>query len=173
MPSLIRMLVDVGSVKFGDFVLTSGKRSRYYVDIKRALTDPVALRAIAVGISRRCRGEDLIAGVELGAVPLAAAVSLETGVPYVMVRKGERSHGTGKRAEGPSVEGRSVLLVEDVVTTGGSVAAAIETLRGMGASVDRVVCVVDREEGGAEALLEKGVALESLLSAREILEEVS
>ncbi|HID74169.1 MAG TPA: orotate phosphoribosyltransferase [Thermoplasmata archaeon] len=172
MPTLLERLVEVGSVRFGEFVLTSGKVSPYYIDIKRALTEPDVLRAIGREMGRRYLGEDLLGGVELGAVPLAAAVSLETGAPYVIVRKGKRAHGTAHKVEGPDVEGRTVLLVEDVVTTGGSVAGGIATLREMGATVSRVVCVVDRGEGGTEILREKGVVLEALLGAEEILEVI-
>jgi len=170
MPALLEMLVDVGSVRFGDFTLSSGKRSSYYVDIKRAITEPVILSAIARRMGRRWTGEDLIGGTELGAVPIAAAVSMDIDVPYVIVRKGGREHGTGKRIEGADVSGMKVLLVEDVITTAGSVARAVEALRKAGATVHRVIAVVDRQEGGREVLSELNVTLEALLTADEILE---
>jgi len=170
MPTLLEMLVDVGSVRFGDFTLSSGKRSSYFVDIKRAITEPAILSTIARRMGRKWTGEDFIGGTELGAVPIAAAVSMDIDIPYVIVRKGGREHGTGRRIEGADVGGTTVLLVEDVITTAGSVARAVEALREAGATVDRVIAVVDRQEGGREALSDLGVTLEALLTADEILE---
>ena len=109
--SLKQKLVDCGAVKFGDFTLTSGKKSSYYVDLKLASTDPSILKEIAVEFAKLLpENIDFIAGMELGAVPLAAALSLETGIPYSMIRKSSREHGTGTRIEGPS-KGLSLIHI--------------------------------------------------------------
>ena len=149
--SLKQKLVDCGAVKFGEFTLTSGKKSIYYVDLKLASTDPSILKEIAVEFAKLLpENIDFIAGMELGAVPLAAALSLETGIPYSMIRKSSREHGTGTRIEGPS-KGRAVL-VDDVATTGGSNIESIKMLTDEGVDVSMVLVVVDREEGAAESL---------------------
>ncbi len=163
------MLKSCGALRFGDFTLTSGKRSPYYVDIKKAVTRPEVLREIARGMAPHAAAADRIAGVELGAVPIAAAVAMEAGKPYVMVRKERKEHGTGKDFEGELREGDRVLFVEDVVTTGGTLAHAIERVRAAGADVSEVVAVVDREEGGRDALALIGVRLRALLTAEELL----
>jgi orotate phosphoribosyltransferase len=162
-----RLLAAHGAVRHGDFVLASGARSRVYVDIKSALTDPGVLSAIAIEIAGR-GSFDAVAGVAVGGVPLAVAVSLAAGKPYVIVRSGEKGHGTGGRIIGEAA-GRTLLLVEDVTTTGGSVLAAVRLLREAGAVVERVVTVVDREEGAAGALAAGGVALTALVTLSELV----
>src|SRR5256712_8076465 len=112
------------------------------------------------------RGASRIAGVELGAVPIAAAVSLATDTPYVIVRKAAKEHGTKHDFEGELKRGDLVLFVEDVVTTGGTLRGAIDRLREHGAVVEDCVCVVDREEGGAILPAEDGAPLHGLLSGR-------
>jgi len=167
-----RFLADLkacGAVAFGTFTLASGRTSSYYVDIKKAVTQPDLLRTIAEGMAPYAGSADRIAGVELGAVPIAAAVSLASGKPYLMVRKSTKEHGTKKEFEGELRKGEKVLFVEDVVTTGGTLRAAIERLRAQGAVIDDVVCVVDREEGGKMALAEITVRLHALITAKVLL----
>ena len=163
-------LKAAGALQFGTFTLASGRTSPYYVDIKRAVTRPDLLRLIAEGMAPFVREAERIAGVELGAVPIAAAVSLATGKPYIMVRKASKEHGTKHEFEGELNRGDHVLFVEDVVTTGGTLRAAIERLRGHGAVIDDCVCVVDREEGGKMLLAEISVRLHALLSAKDLLD---
>lgn len=163
-------LKAAGALQFGTFTLASGRTSPYYVDIKRAVTRPDLLRMIAEGMAPFVRDAERIAGVELGAVPIAAAVSLATGKPYIMVRKASKEHGTKHEFEGELNRGDHVLFVEDVVTTGGTLRAAIERLRGHGAVIDDCVCVVDREEGGKMLLAEISVRLHALLSAKDLLD---
>ncbi len=158
-----------GALSFGTFTLASGKTSSFYVDIKKAITRPQMLRTIAEAMVPYASRADRIAGVELGAVPIAAAVSLASGKPYLMVRKEAKGHGTKKDFEGELAKGERVLFVEDVVTTGGTLRGAIERLRAAGAVVDDVVCVVDREEGGKIALAEITVRLHSLLTSKDLL----
>jgi len=166
--AFIDALKACGAVQFGTFTLTSGRTSTYYVDIKKAVTRPDLLRTIADAIAPYARDADRIAGVELGAVPIAAAVSLASGKPYVMVRKATKEHGTKKDFEGDLSNSERVLFVEDVVTTGGTLRGAIERLRGHGAIVEECVCVVDREEGGRMLLAETGVRLHALVRAKDL-----
>ncbi len=166
----IAALKASGALALGSFTLASGKTSSYYVDIKKAITRPEILRTIADGMAPYARSADRIAGVELGAVPIAAAVSLATGKPYLMVRKASKEHGTKHEFEGDLNRGDRVLFVEDVVTTAGTLRGAIERLRSHGALIEDCVCVVDREEGGRMLLAEINVRLHALLSAKDLLE---
>ncbi len=166
----IAALKAAGALQFGTFTLASGRTSPYYVDIKKAVTRPDLLRTIAEGMAPYARDVDRLAGVELGAVPIAAAISLVSGKPYVMVRKSAKEHGTKHEFEGDLNRGDRVLFVEDVVTTGGTLRAAIERMRGHGAVIEDCVCVVDREEGGRMLLAEISVRLHALLSAKDLLE---
>jgi orotate phosphoribosyltransferase len=164
---LAGLLAAHGAVRHGDFLLASGVRSSVYVDIKSALTEPGILSVIALEIAGRCRFET-VAGVAVGGIPVAVAVSLAAGKPYAIVRSGEKGHGTGGRIIG-EVAGRSTLLVEDVTTTGGSVLSAVRLLREAGARVGTVMTIVDREEGAAVALAPEGVTLLSLVTLKELL----
>ena len=166
-------LVDCGALQFGDFILASGAKSSYYIDIKKASTNPKVLKLIAEQMALKMKEcglkVDRIAGVVLGSVPLAAALSLETGIPYVMIRKEKKDHGTGKLIEGELNEGDEVLVVEDVITSAGSSMKAIETLRAAGASVNNGISVIDREAGGSDNLKGIGVSLNPLVKASELL----
>jgi orotate phosphoribosyltransferase len=158
----------------GDFVLRSGKRSRYYLDKYRFETTPDILAAlgerIAGAVAEFEPEASRLAGPELGAVALAAAGSLASGLPFIIVRKQAKEYGTSKRLEGAYEEGDRVCLVEDVVTSGGALLEAVEALREAGLTVRTAVCVVDREEGGADALARCGVRLRPIFGASELLE---
>ncbi len=175
MADLKQALKDCGALQFGDFTLASGAKSKYYIDIKRASTDPKVLKLIAEGMAAKLKEQglkvDRIAGIVLGSVPLAAALSLETGIPYVMVRKEKKDHGTGKLIEGVLNSGEKVLVVEDVITSAGSSVKGIATLRAEGAVVENVFSVIDREAGGSDALAEIGVKLSPLVRASELLKD--
>ncbi len=164
------MLEECGAIKYGEFTLTSGKKSSYYVDIKLASTDPAILRKIASEMRPLVDGEK-IAGMELGAVPLASAVSLETDLPFLMVRKKSKDHGTGERIEGKLEKGETVTVVEDVATTGGSAVETVEVLREAGAKVNKVLVVVDRKEGAEKKLKEIEVELIPLITADKLVEK--
>ena len=156
----------------GDFVLHSGKRSSYYLDKFRFATRPDLLgplgEAIAAAVAE-CEPDAVsIAAPELGAVSLAAAASLAGGLPFVIVRKEAKGYGTGNRIEGAFEEGELVCLVEDIVTSGGAAISAALALREAGLRVSHAVCVVDREEGGADALARLAVRLRPLFRAAEI-----
>lgn len=167
--AFLAALKESGALQFGTFTLASGRTSSYYVDIKRAVTRPDLLRRIAEAIAPYAHEASRVAGVELGAVPIATAVSLVTDKPYIIVRKQLKEHGTRKEYEGDLAKGDKVLFVEDVVTTGGTLCAAIERLRRHGAVIDEVVTVVDREEGGRMALAEISVRMHALLRASDLL----
>jgi orotate phosphoribosyltransferase len=157
----------------GDFVLRSGRRSRYYLDKYRFETRPDLLgplgERIAAGVREHAADATRLAAPELGAVALAAAACLESGLPFLIVRKAAKEYGTAKRVEGPYEEGECVCLVEDVVTSGGALLESIEALREVGLVVHTAVCVVDREEGGADALARHAVRLRPLFRAGELL----
>jgi orotate phosphoribosyltransferase len=157
----------------GDFVLRSGRRSRYYLDKYRFETRPELLEALGVRIAAAAREFEpsavRLAGPELGAVALAAAASLASRLPFLIVRKATKSYGTENRLEGVFEQGETVCLVEDVVTSGGAAVAAVETLREAGLRVGTAVCVVDREEGGADELARAGVQLRPLFRASDLL----
>lgn len=165
---LVRALRDADAVRFGEFELSHGGTSEYYVDKYRFETDPTCLRLVAKAFADRV-GQTTLAGVALGAVPLVAATSLETGTPYVIVRKKAKGYGTANRIEGQLDAGDRVVVLEDVATTGTSAADAVAALREAGAVVDRVLVVVDREEGATQQLAEIDVELEALVTASELL----
>jgi orotate phosphoribosyltransferase len=157
----------------GDFVLRSGRRSRYYLDKYRFETRPDLLRAlgerIASVVSTHEPEATRLAGPELGAVALAASASLASGLPFLIVRKAAKEYGTAQRIEGVFEEGECVCLVEDVVTSGGALLEAVEAVRGAGLTVRTAVCVVDREEGGADALARHAVRLRPVFRVGELL----
>ena len=158
----------------GDFVLRSGKRSRYYLDKYRFETQPDVLAALGERIAAavRAHAPDAVrlAGPELGAVALAAAASLASGLPFVIVRKAAKDYGTARRVEGIYEPGEQVCLVEDVVTSGGALLDSVEALREAGLVASAAICVVDREEGGAEELAGHSVRLRPLFHASELLD---
>ena len=161
---LKQKLLDCQAVKFGDFTLTSGKKSKFYVDMKLASTDPEILSCIAKEFAKHMSDDiDFISGMELG-----VALSLETGIPYSMIRKGERKHGTGSRIEGPS-SGRTVL-VDDVATTGGSNVESINALVDEGVEVVQVMVVVDREEGASEKIEPFNLDYRALIKISELVD---
>jgi orotate phosphoribosyltransferase len=168
--AIVRMLLAADAVRFGDFTLTSGEKSDVYIDVKRAWTEPRRLELLARALAQRVGSTDRLAGMELGAVPLLVATALRTGHPYIVLRKAAREHGTRQAYEGEIPPGARVLLVEDVSTTGGSSLRSVEILRSAGATVDRVLVVVDRESGARERLAAVGVRLEPLVTLSELRE---
>lgn len=168
-------LIRRKALKFGEFTLASGKKASYYLDGKQVTLDADGARLIAEGILDLLDAEGrpaAIGGMSIGADPITAAVvtmSAVRGTPLAgfMVRKQSKGHGTNQFIEGPVQPGDQVVIVEDVVTTGGSSLAAIERCEGFGLKVVRVVAVVDRMEGGTEAFASRGYPFSSLLSIRD------
>lgn len=168
---LIAALKACGAIRYGDFTLASGKKSKYYIDIKKASTDPKTLKLIARQAAFRIKQMDvnIIAGVELGGVPLATAVSMETELPLLIVRKAVKDYGTKSRFVGDIRPEDRLVMLEDVTTSGGSVRNAIKVVRETGANVKYVISVVDREEGAIENLKEESAELVPLVSASDLL----
>ena len=154
----------------GDFLLRSGARSSYYIDKYLFTTRPDLLRRIAAELAQRLpEGVQRVAGPVLGAVPLVTALAMTCGLPMLIVRTDKpKEYGTSKQIEGVLQAGEKVVLVEDVVTTGGAALNAIETLRQAGAEVLKVLVVVDREQGGAEAFAAAGVPYEALFTKSDL-----
>ena len=157
----------------GDFVLRSGRRSKYYLDKYRFETRPDLLgplgEALAAAVREHEPDATRLAGPELGAVALAAATSLQSGLPFLIVRKAAKDYGTSKRIEGVYDHGECICLVEDVVTSGGALLESVDALREAGLIVHTAICVVDREEGGADALARHAVRLRPLFRAGDLL----
>jgi orotate phosphoribosyltransferase len=163
-----RRIAEVSLLR-GTFTLRSGRSSTYYLDKYRFETQPDVLRDIARLLAQRVGPSvQRIAGAELGAVSLAAATSLECGKPFVIVRNQKKGYGTGKLVEGILQPGDTVLLVEDVLTTGGQVLEAAASLRQAGAEVERIVTVIDRGEGARANIEAAGYLLESLFTAADL-----
>jgi orotate phosphoribosyltransferase len=158
----------------GDFLLRSGKRSSWYLDKYRFETDPEILRALGERLADAVREHEpetlRLAAPALGAVALAASAAMVSGLPFIIVRGETKGYGTAKRIEGPFEHGELVCLLEDVVTSGGALTEAVSALRAEGLVVRNAVCVVDREEGGSDALARHGVRLRALFRAGELLE---
>lgn len=153
----------------GSFTLRSGQVSSYYFDKYQFEGDPELLEeVVAQAIPLIPPGTEVLAGLELGGVPLATAISLATGLEAVFVRKTAKQYGTAKLAEGGKVAGRRVLVVEDVITTGGQVVSSTEGLRELGAIVDHVLCVIDRSDGGHEALCAAGLTVSAVFTAADL-----
>lgn len=167
---LIRLLKDNQVIKFGKFTLSSGRESDFYVDMKKAITDPEILSQVAKIISHIIRDDniDLVAGPALGAVPIATAVALHSRIPMLMIRKAQKGYGTSKLIEGELKEGDRVIVVEDVTTTGNSLLKAVRAVQDNGGVVDRTFVIVDREEGAVEHLKKEGVILEPLVSISDV-----
>lgn len=169
-------LIREKSLKFGDFTLASGKKAKYYLDGKQVTLDPEGSRLIGEGLLERINAlpqkPQAVGGMAIGADPITSAVvtmSAVRGSPLrgFLVRKESKGHGTNKFVEGPVKPGDSVVIVEDVVTTGGSSLAAIERVEGFGLKVLAVMAIIDRMEGGAQAFQSRGYPFESLLSIRD------
>ena len=169
---LILKLHEVGCVQFGDFTLASGKQSPFYIDLRRVASDALLLKLVARAYADLLRplSFDHIAGVPYAALPIGTAVALLTDSSLIYPRKETKAHGTGKAIEGVFSAGDRVVVIEDLVTSGGSVLKAIETLEGAGLKVSDVAVLIDREQGGDKNLAEKGYRLHAALQLPEILE---
>ncbi len=165
---LIELLKEEEVVKFGKFKLSSGKSSDFYVDMKKAITDPEILFKIAEIITKEINANEIdkIAGPALGAVPIATAVSLYSKIPLLMIRKAKKGYGTSKLIEGQLNKDDLVVVVEDVTTTGKSLLKAVEAIRANGGIVKTAYVVVDREEGASENLKNADVNFKPLISIR-------
>ena len=167
---LIHLLKENNVIKFGKFTLSSGKESDYYVDMKKAVTNPLILQQVAEVISGKIEKNtvDKIAGPALGAIPIVTAVSLHTGIPMLMIRKSKKDYGTSQLIEGDIKQGDRVIVLEDVTTTGNSLLDAINAISEAGGEVTRAFVIVDRAEGALESFKEKGIDFQSLVTIEEL-----
>jgi orotate phosphoribosyltransferase len=153
----------------GTFTLRSGQIATEYFDKYRFEAEPLLLADIADALVALIPSDtEVLAGLELGGVPIATALSLRTGLPAAFVRKEAKTYGTAQLAEGADIAGRRVLVVEDVITTGGQVIISTGQLRALGALVDTVVCVIDRSPDHGAALAAEGLAMRALLTRAQL-----
>jgi orotate phosphoribosyltransferase len=165
---LARRIYDAAHLT-GTFTLRSGAVSNEYFDKYRFEAAPDLLADVASAMADLLPSAiDAVAGLELGGVPLATAISLHTGLPALFVRKEAKTYGTCQLAEGGAVEGTRLAVIEDVVTSGGQVIASCGDLRGLGAEIVTVLCVIDREAGGPEKLAVEGLELRALFRMSEL-----
>lgn len=166
--SLAAEIVRVSELH-GSFRLRSGAVAERYFDKYQFESDPHLLGQIADALASLVpRGIDALAGLELGGVPIATRLSQVTGIPTRFVRKEAKAYGTARLAEGGDIDGQTLCIVEDVVTSGGQISLSASALRERGARVEVALCVIDREAGGAEALARDGIALRPLFCASEL-----
>lgn len=153
----------------GTFVLRSGKTSDTYFDKYQFEADPQLLRAIAYALAELLpQDTEVLAGLEMGGIPVVTALSQVTGLPAAFIRKQAKSYGTGRYAEGAALQGRRFVLIEDVVSSGGAIIDALTKLRADGLQPTGALCVIDRQSGGREALAGAGLTLDSLLTLADI-----
>ena len=167
----LKEVVREKALEFGDFVLASGKKASFYLDCRKVTLDSRGARLVAQGILQLLGDElpDAIGGMAIGADPITAAILTEADMQGkslrgFIVRKEAKGHGKGNQVEGPVVSGDRVIIVEDVVTTGGSSLKAIEHVEAAGLKVERVIAIIDRLSGGREAFAAKGYELQTLLT---------
>jgi len=165
---LAKRIADVSLLR-GKFTLRSGRKSSYYLDKYRFETQPDVLEALGKMLAERVTSKvDRIAGAELGAVPLATVTSIACGKPCVFVRNQKKDYGTAKQVEGVLNPGETVMIVEDILTTGGQVLEAAKSLRELDVKIDRIVAVIDRMEGARENLEKAGYVFESLFTTKDL-----
>jgi len=172
---LLRSLILEKALKFGDFILASGKKATYYLDCRQITLDSAGAKLIGEGILEILQQNSMpqaVGGMSIGADPITAAVITVAAYQDIplkgfMVRKQSKGHGTNQFVEGPITAGDHVVIVEDVVTTGGSSLEAIEKVEALGIIVDGVIAIIDRLEGGRERFESKGYALRSLFTVQD------
>lgn len=153
----------------GEFTLRSGLVSHEYFDKYQLESDPILLRDIAIGLVKLIPEDtELLAGLEMGGIPVVTMLSQISGLPCLFVRKKAKQYGTAKLAEGPDYQGKRVTIVEDVVTSGGQIVLSHQDLLDTGAICDQAICVIDREQGGQEKLKSAGITLQSLFTKSQL-----
>jgi orotate phosphoribosyltransferase len=162
-------------ILFGEFTLTSGIKSPYYIDLRRAISYPSVFRSILsryVDVLNGLGDYDKLAGIETGSIPIASVLSYVLSIPMIYVRKRRKDFGGGRLIEGVLDEGDKVVVIEDVVTTGGSILYAVDSIREVGGEVDYAIAFIDREQGASSRLGEAGVKLISVYRVSSIVEEL-
>ena len=170
--TIAKALVDANVVKFGDFTLASGIKSPIYVNLRVVPSYPESFAAVTEELSKVVKKikPDVVAGAETAGIPLAAAISLKTKIPMIYVRKRPKGYGTNQLIEGELEKGKKVVLVDDMATNAFSKLKFVEGIKEAGGIVNDVVIVLDREQGGVEALAKEKVKLHSLITLKELLQ---
>jgi uridine monophosphate synthetase len=165
-------LISTGCFKLGDFTLKSGKKSPFYIDLRRLVSDPAAMALAAEAYAQTAEGiiYDRIAGIPAAGLPLATATSLRTGRPMVWPRMPAKEHGTGNRVEGEYAPGERLLLLDDLITTGASKLEAAEILRSEGLVVENLVVLIERGSQGRRDMASAGIGLRAFVHVRELFE---
>ena len=165
---LAKRIADVALLR-GEFTLRSGRKSNYYLDKYRFETQPDVLLELGKMIASKIPADaQRIAGPELGAVPLAASAAMQCGKPCLFVRNQKKEYGSAQQIEGVYNAGEKVVLIEDIVTSGGQVIEAAKTLKDAGLIVLKVIVIIDREEGGREAIEGAGIKMDSLFNTTDL-----
>jgi len=166
--TLIRRICDA-ALLHGDFTLRSGRKSRYYLDKYLFETQPDILSELGKRLAHHVTDDvDVLAGAELGGIPLVAAAAMASGKPCVLIRNQKKGYGTAKQLEGRLESGQRVMMVEDVVTTGGQLLEAAKVIENLGATVVKIVAVIDRQEGAREAIESAGYSFDALLTKTDL-----
>ncbi|HLI45563.1 MAG TPA: orotate phosphoribosyltransferase [Geobacterales bacterium] len=171
MVDIAKLILDYGAVKFGDFTLSSSKKSNVYVDMRSLISIPHAYKEIikeAINVLQGLKF-DAIGGIPTGGLIWASFIAYELNYPLCYVRKEEKGHGTSKLIEGSLPKASTIILVDDVATTGSSLSYAAEKLREHGYVVNDALVLVDREEGAKDMLFAKGIKLHSLVKLKDLL----
>jgi len=169
-PSLAIRIKECAQLS-GEFTLRSGKVSSTYFDKYLFESDPVLLHAICVEMGKLIpAGTDILAGLEMGGIPVVTVLSQITGIPCAFLRKEAKEYGTCKYAEGPDLKCKNVVLIEDVVSSGGAIIDQLDQLAEDGIKPTAIVCVIDRQTGGYENLSSAGYRLDSVLKMEDIVD---
>jgi uridine monophosphate synthetase len=173
--TLIEALYKINAVKFGDFTLKSGQASKIYLDLRQIISYPDILRAVAEEMWHTVHSTkfDLVCGVPYTALPIATCISLQHNIPMIMRRKEKKDYGTKQQIEGNYQTGQSCLIIEDVITTGGSIVETADELDTVGLKVKDLAILIDRQQGGRENLENKGFSVHSVFTIQEILQTLS
>lgn len=169
--SLAVTLYDIGAVKMGRFTLHSGKISPIYIDLRLLVSHPRALQQVAEAYASVLDDLrfDVLAAYPYAALPIGTAIALHSGWPLVYPRKATKAYGTGRQVEGAWENGQTAVVIEDLITSGDSILQAIKALNGVGLQVKDAVVLIDRQQGGRQALIEKGYKLHAVLTIDRLL----
>lgn len=172
---LIKQLYDIGAIKVGSFTLKSGVISPIYIDLRQIISYPVLLKAVAQRIWEKVKhlSDDLLCGVPYTALPIATCIAIEHNKPMIMVRKEAKNYGTRQMVEGSYQAGQSVLVIEDVVTSGASILNTVQELQNVGLQVTHVAAFLDREQGGKDNLAKNACEFFHVITLTEIFTELA